>query len=196
MMSKDDLTLVPLTRELIEPTIAMCGECVGKNLYTEEMLLKALERPEEKFLLLVTPENKPVAYLYIRLIGIEEAEQIAKLSLSKLKELTGKDTPLIGNMQSIGVLPEYRNHDLSKYLIELGLQWLTEETEADIAFGVCWKPYGKVPVEKTVKSFGFSHLADSRRVWYDRTDLICPVCKGRCECDAAIYYKRLDRRGV
>lgn len=192
-MKTEDLSLVPLSAELLEQTVAMCGECVGENLYTREILLKALKQPEQKFLLLVTPENKPVAYIYFRLMGLEEAEQLAKHSLAKLQELSGKEKPLLGNLQSIGVLPAYRNCDLSKYLVECYLRWIQEETEADMAFGVFWKPCGKVPMEKTLKSFGFSHLTDSKRVWYDRTDLVCPVCKGRCECDAAIYYKRLER---
>ena len=122
-----------------------------------------------------------------------EAEKLAKISLSKLKNLTGKEKPLFGNMQSIGIIPEYRNRRLSNYLVEQCLQWLIEKTEADIVIGVCWKPGGKVPMEKTLKRYEFSHLADVRRLWYDRVDLICPVCRGRCECDAAIYYKRLER---
>ena len=111
----------------------------------------------------------------------------------KSKNLTGKEKPLFGNMRSIGIIPEYRNRRLSNYLVEQCLQWLIEKTEADIVIGVCWKPGGKVPMEKTLKRYEFSHLADVRRLWYDRVDLICPVCRGRCECDAAIYYKRLER---
>lgn len=34
-----------LSPELMGQTVAMCGKCVGKNLYTKEMLIKALEQP-------------------------------------------------------------------------------------------------------------------------------------------------------
>lgn len=195
-MPDADLQLISLSSELVEQALELCEACVGKNLYTKEMLLKAVEDSRQKFLLLVTSENKPAAYFYFRLIEIEEAEKLAKMSLAKLKKLTCKENPLIGNMQSIGVIPEYRNRQLSNYLVEQCLQWLTEETEADIVMGVCWKPGGKVPMEKTLKRYGFSHLADAKRLWYDRTELVCPVCRGRCECDAAIYYKKLERNAA
>lgn len=192
-MPDTNLQLTSLSVELLEPALEICETCIGKNLYTKEILLKAITDPMQKFLLLVTSENKPVAYFYFRLIEIEEAEKLAKISLLKLKNLTGKEKPLFGNMQSIGIIPEYRNRRLSNFLVEQCLQWLIEKTEADIVIGVCWKPSGKVPMEKTLKRYEFSHLADVRRLWYDRVDLICPVCSGRCECDGAIYYKRLER---
>lgn len=188
-----NLQLISLTAELVETALELCEACVGKNLYTKEMLLKAAEDPKQKFLLLVTSENKPAAYFYFRLIEIEEAEKLAKMSLDKLKKMTGKEHPLFGILQSIGILPGYRNRQLSNYLVEQCLQWFLEETEADIVIGVCWKPDGKVPMERTLKRYGFSHLEDVKRLWYDREDLVCPVCLGRCECDAAVFYKRLER---
>ena len=48
-------------------------------------------------------------------------------------------------------------------------------------------------MEKNLKKFGFCYLVNSKRVWYDKKELICPICNGRCKCDGAIYYKILER---
>lgn len=192
-MNTEELIVAPLSNDLLEQAVDLCGECVGENLYTKEMLEKAIQQQNHFFYLLLTPENKAVAYIYFTLMEIREAERLAKHSLDRLKENTQKSDPLIGNLQSIGVHSKYRQKQLSKRLVKIYLQWLLDKTPAEIAFGVFWKPNGMVPMEKTLKAFGFSHLADTKRVWYDKTELICPVCGGRCECDAAIYYKQLER---
>ena len=78
-MPDTNLQLTSLSAELLEPALEICEACIGKNLYTKEILLKAIADPKQKFLLLVTSENKPVAYFYFRLIEIEEAEKLAKV---------------------------------------------------------------------------------------------------------------------
>ena len=69
-MHDTNLQLTSLSAELLEPALEICEACIGKNLYTKEILLKAIADPKQKFLLLVTSENNPVAYFYFRLIEI------------------------------------------------------------------------------------------------------------------------------
>ena len=61
-----------------------------------------------------------------------------------------------------------------------------------VAFIVCWKPGGVVPLGKALSECNFDFLAETKKVWYDDTELICPYCKGRCLCDAEVYYKLLN----
>lgn len=192
-MQTEELTLTPLTQELLEQTVALCDRCVGKNLYTKAELTQAMEGKERQLFLLVTPEKKVAAYAYFRLTDIAEAERLTKQALRQFEEKGFKEHSLLGLIQSIGVCEEYRHQGLSKKLVEIALQWLLENTEADIAFGILWKPYGKAPMEAVIKKCGFSYLTDSQNVWYDNENLVCPVCGGRCSCDAAIYYKLLER---
>lgn len=192
-MQTEELTLTPLTQELLEQTVALCDRCVGKNLYTRAELAQAMEGKERQFFLLVTPERKVAAYAYFRLIDIAEAERLTKQDLRQFEEKGFKEHSLLGLIQSIGVCEKYRHRGLSKKLVEIAFQWLLENTGAELAFGILWKPNGKAPMEAVIKKCGFSYLTDSQNVWYDNENLICPVCGGRCSCDAAIYYKVLER---
>lgn len=193
-MTADEWIWTPLTQERMGKALELCDACVGKNLYTKADLADVMDSSEKQFFFLMTPDETAAAYIYFRLINLEEAERLSKLRLLQMGHPAFEETALIGNLQSIGVRPEYRHQGLSKRLVERYLQWLMNESKADMAFGVFWKPEGKVPMESTLKKFGFHHLVDSPRVWYDKKDLICPVCRGRCSCDAAIYYKVLERK--
>lgn len=192
-MQTKDLTVTPLTWELLEQTVELCDQCVGKNLYTKAEFAEVMERKDRQIFLLLTPKGKVVAYIYFRLTDIAGAERLAKQSFQQFKEKGFDPYSLFGILQSIGVREEYRHCGLSEKLIEIYLQSLLKETAADIAFGVFWKPNGIAPMESVLKKYGFSYLTDSSNIWYDNENLVCPVCKGRCRCDAAIYYKLLER---
>ena len=69
------------------------------------------------------------------------------------------------------------------------------ETDAALAVCIAWKINGFVPLADNLTGCGFQYITDSHLVWYDHEDLVCPYCKGRCKCDAAVYYKMLERGG-
>lgn len=192
-MFAEELTLTSLTQELLEQTIKLCDKCVGENLYTLSEFAEVMESRDKKIFLLVTPKGKVAAYIYFKLADITEAEGLSRQSLQDFNEKVFKKNSVFGILQSIGVCEEYRNYGLSERLSEIYMKWLLENTDADIAFGVFWKPNGKAPMESVLKKFGFSYLTDSKNLWYDNENLVCPVCNGRCRCDAAIYYKLLER---
>ena len=192
-MNIEELILTPLTLEYLDQATQLCGKCVGENLYTKSIIEATIKQQNQQFFLLITPQKKAVAYIYFKLINLREAELLSKKSLSKLKQIVKKDDLIIANLQSIGVLAEYRKCKLSEYLMKVYLEYLLKNTQADIAFGVFWKKNGEIPMEKNLKKFGFCYLVNSKRVWYDKKELICPICNGRCKCDGAIYYKILER---
>ena len=89
-------------------------------------------------------------------------------------------------------LEAYRREHMSVCLVRYFLRMLETELHADVAFCVCWKPQGKIPVTRSLEAFQFRHLADVARFWYDVPELECPICRGRCRCDAAVYYKLFE----
>lgn len=127
----------------------------GENLYTKSIIEATIKQQNQQFFLLITPQKKAVAYIYFKLITLREAELLSKKSLSKLKQIVKKDDLIIGNLQSIGVLAEYRKCKLSEYLMKVYLEYLLKNTQADIAFGVFWKKNGEIPMEKNLKNLGF-----------------------------------------
>ncbi len=178
----------------LDTATELCDRCVGKNLYPRAYLASIIDKPGHYFYLLQTPEGEAPGYIYFFLTGLDEMASLAKLPRERLSAISPKINPVIGNLQSIGVAEEYRYRQLSAELVRFYLEQLQTHTAADTAFGVFWKIGGHVPMEKTLKAFDFHYLTDARRVWYGNRDLICPFCKGRCECAAAVYYKSIGRR--
>lgn len=180
----------------VDAAAKLCDRCVGKNLYPYTYLASVLENPEHFFYLLVTAEEEAVGYIYFFLTGLEEMAALSKLPRERLAMISEREAPVIGNLQSIGVTEAWRRHGLSEQLVGFYLEQLQQCLLADAAFGVFWKPEGHVPMEKTLKAFGFRHLEDAHRVWYDKEDLICPYCRGRCACDGAVYYKPIRKEAT
>ena len=150
-MNIEELILTPLTLEYLDQATQLCGKCVGENLYTKSIIKATIKQQNQQFFLLITPQKKAVAYIYFKLINLREAELLSKKSLSKLKQIVKKDDLIIGNLQSIGVLAEYRKCKLSEYLMKVYLEYLLKNTQADIAFGVFWKKNGEIPMEKVIQ---------------------------------------------
>lgn len=180
-----------LTRAYLDASVALCDQCVGKYLYPRAYLASILEDPAHFFYLLTTPSGEAAGYIYFFLTNLDEMAAVAKLPRGRLSAISPLEHPVVGNLQSIGVAPAWRGRGLSKRLVDFYLGRLRWQLSADAAFGVFWKPEGHVPMERTLNAFGFLHLEDAHRVWYDNEKLVCPYCRGRCVCDAAIYYKSL-----
>ncbi len=192
---KAALKVQRLNEEYLDAAVELCDRCVGKHLYPRAYLASMIEKLGHCFYLLITPEGEAAGYIYFFLAGLEEMAALAKLPGQRLAGISPQKEPVLGNLQSIGVAQHWRGRGLSKTLVGLYLEQLERWASADAAFGVFWRPNGHVPMEKTLKAMGFLHLCDVHRVWYDNEALICPYCKGRCECDGAVYYKPI-RKGA
>ena len=169
----------------------LCDECVGKNLYPPAYLREICGRPKHYFYLLRTPEGEAMGYYYFHLTDLAGMAAFTRLPLTDLTGLCPKRDPVTANLRSIGILPEHRRKDLSIDLVRYFLDMLANRLHADLAFCVCWKPKGKIPVNHSLDAFHFVHLTDVPRFWEDVPDLDCPYCEGRCRCDAAVYYIQL-----
>jgi hypothetical protein len=188
------LSFEELTEANLDVAKGLCDRCVGENLYTKDQLASIIKQPTHYFYLLVTPERNAVGYIYFFLTDLDTMVSLSKVPREHLTALVQEKNPIIGNLQSIGIVEEYQHRQLSTELIRFSLEYLQTDSAVDIAFGVSWKIDGYVPMEKTLRSLDFLYLMDTHRVWYDNQNLICPYCKGRCECDAAVYYKFIGRR--
>lgn len=185
-----------LTKTYLDRAVALCNSCVGENLYPRTELEKVVDDPDHFFYLLFIPKGEVVGYIYFFLTNLEEMTSLSKLPGEQLALISKQRNPIIGNLQSIGVAKEYRKHGISEILMEFYLSKLQEHSSVDVAFGVFWKTRGHVPMEKTLCAFHFIYLADAYGVWRDKKELICPFCQGRCICEAAVYYKPLEKEAI
>ena len=191
----EGFTLERLSPAGLDAASELCDRCVGKNLYPREFLATLPDRPEHLFYLLKTPEETAIGYIYFFLSRLAEMAALSKLPQKSLTVISEKEEPVLGNLQSIAVAKNFRKRGLSKVLVSFYLKQL-ENMGADAAFGVFWKIHGRTPMEPTLTSFDFLHLADSHLVWYDNPRLVCPYCEGRCKCDAAVYYRPFGKETV
>lgn len=180
----------PLKETEIDEARRLCDQCVGENLYSRDEIAAAIGASDKGFYLLKTAAGETVGYLYYYLTDGEQIAKYAKLGMERLRVVYPTLGKPVGKIQSVGIKPEYRGSGLAVQMIRFALNEL-KKLGVDIAFIVCWKPGGKVPLAKTLAECRFCYLAETKKVWYDDTALICPYCKGRCVCDAEVFYKLL-----
>lgn len=183
-----------LTGEYLGRVAELCGQCVGENLYPESYLASIMEKPGHFFDLFLTGEDEIAGYCYAYLTSLEEAAAAAKLPADVLATVSLVKNPVVANIQAVGTAPACRNQGLGRQMLERMLERL-RETDAALAVCIAWKINGFVPLADNLTGCGFQYITDSHLVWYDHEDLVCPYCKGRCKCDAAVYYKMLERGG-
>ena len=177
----------PLKQDTVSVAADLCDRCVGKNLYPTEYLREICGRPEHFFFLLRTPEGKVAGYYYFQLTDLDGMAAFTKLDRQSLSGLCPADA-VVANLRSIGILEDFRGGTLSLDLVGYFLNLLQTKLHADLAFCVCWKPQGRIPVNRSLDVFHFRHLTDVERFWEAVPDLECPCCDGPCQCAAAIYY--------
>lgn len=187
-------SLHALREEELGEAVALCDQCVGENMYTREELAQAITSENRFFFLLKTDEGKIAGYIYYYLTDVESVAKHAKLSTDKLEAVCPVKNAPVGKLQSIGLREEYRKSGLAAQMLDFALNDM-RRISIGTAFIICWKINGFVPLEGTLRKCSFSHLAEAKKIWYDMTDLVCPVCRGRCHCDAEVYYKRIDQEG-
>lgn len=183
--------LKPLSEDEVYEARLLCDGCVGENLYGAEEIASAVGAADRFFYLLKSEAGETVGYIYYYLTDPEYIAKYAKLDAELLRKVYSRTDKKVGKIQSVGLKAEYRGIGLAAQMVNFILEKL-KEISIDVTFIVCWKPRGIVPLGKALSECKFDYLAEAKKVWYDDTELICPICHGRCLCDAEVYYKRLD----
>ena len=189
--NKAVFSLKPLSIEEIEEARLLCDDCVGENLYSKDEISATIDSQEKFFYLLKGEDGETVGYIYYYLTELKYIANYSKLDIELFGTVYSDINKQIGKIQSVGLKTSYRGIGLATKMIQFVLSELKAKF-IDVAFIVCWKPGGAVPLSKALSECDFKYLVDAKRVWYDNTELICPYCKGRCLCDAEVYYKLLD----
>ncbi len=194
MNCKDKLLVQRLSPDMIDTAIALCDEYVGENMYSFEEISAATDGDKSFFFMLYDKNRVPIGYTYFLLMDKKEFLQFSKLDRSQFDSLGLPNGAVIGNLRSLAIVREYRGQHYAKDLFGFSVDFLRSNTKADIAAGVLWKMGEEIPMKKVFEEFSFFHLADTELVWYDKEDMYCPYCKGRCVCGASVYYKNLEAK--
>lgn len=184
-------SLAPLKPEDITEVLRLCDRCVGENLYTREELIHAMKDADSMFLVLKNPNGQLAGYIYYYLTDTEQIARDSRVKSAKISEVCKcEDRMPVGKIQSVGVEEEFRGHGLAKHLVRFALSQLGKMGAAEV-FIICWNIRGVVPLGKVLKECQFTHLTTAKGIWYNKKELYCPYCKGRCKCDAEVFYKKL-----
>lgn len=182
--------LRPLKKEEVGEASFLSDECVGKNLYPTEEIAATLNDQEKFFYLLKNEKDETIGYIYYFLTNEEEIAKYSQLDINVFRKVYPDFNKKVGKIQSVGIKKEYRGNELAVEMMRFILKEM-KKLGIDITFIVCWKPGGFLPLGKTLAKCQFNYLTEAKKIWYDDMELICPHCKGRCSCDAEIYYKLL-----
>ena len=205
--SGGEFYLRPLKKEDIEETLQLMDQCVGENLYQKTELEQTIGRQDRAFLLLKTAEEELAGYIYYYLTSADQIAEDARLAVQKIRQVCGLGAPVresrsaresrpvrkpqfVGKLQSVGIKEAFRRQGLAVLLMEHALAQFAGKGVENV-FIICWNAGGKVPLEKALQKCQFVHLSSAKQIWYDKKDLFCPYCKGRCKCDAEVYFKRI-----
>lgn len=213
--SGGEFYLRPLEKEDVEETLQLMDRCVGENLYQKAELEQTIGRQDRAFLLLKTAEGELAGYIYYYLTTVDQIAEDARLGAQKIRLVCGQSALVsvrapqlvreaqsvresqpvrksqsVGKLQSVGIKEAFRRQGLAVLLMEHALAQFAGKGIENV-FIICWNAGGKVPLEKALQKCQFVHLSSAKRIWYDKKDLFCPYCKGRCKCDAEVYYKRI-----
>lgn len=199
--SSGEFYLRPLKKEDIEETLQLMDQCVGENLYQKTELEQTIGRQDRAFFLLKTAEKELAGYIYYYLTSVDQIAEDARLAVQKIRQVCGLGAParesrsvrkpqLVGKLQSVGLKEEFRRQGLAVLMMEHALAQFAGKGVENV-FIICWNAGGKVPLEKALQKCQFVHLSSAKQIWYDKKDLFCPYCKGRCKCDAEVYFKRI-----
>ncbi len=190
LFNNSSIEFRPLTFEKIGIALALCEKCVGQNLYKKEELELAIIDPDRFFFLAFSKEEL-VGYIYFRLTDVESIASAVRFDKTRILPLCGENA-VIGRIQSVGVDERFRGCGIASLMIEFASSQFVSRN-VDICFVVCWKINDRIPLKNSMETSRFTFFDFAYNIWYDIEDLFCEYCDGRCRCDAALYYKFLNK---
>ena len=189
-MSTGNLELRPLESGDVDAVIKISDESVGKGLYTASEIKETIGSDSKFLYVLKSPDGEIAGYIFFFLTDTDTIVKDAKIDKETFLKVLDGTKAKIGRIQSIAIKEEYRGEGLSEKLIDFAVSKL-QDLKTECTFIVCWKKGDFVPLKKTMEECKFKFLAEVQKVWYDNERLYCPYCKGRCSCNAEIYYKKV-----
>ena len=138
--------------------------------------------------------NPLAGYIYYYLTNEKQIAEDTRLTEQKIKQVCQQDTLApVGKIQSVGIKETFRRQGLAVWLMKYALRQFAEKGIGEV-FIICWNAGGKVPLERALQECKFVHLVSAKMIWYNKKELYCPYCKGRCKCDAEVYFKKVKER--
>ncbi len=105
----------------MDQAAALCGACVGENLYSRSYLASILDHPDHQFWLLTTTPGELAGYIYFLRTDLPAVARLSKLPIERLSAVLPEEGADVWLLQSIGLAKPWQGQELSLELIRFAL---------------------------------------------------------------------------
>lgn len=165
---------------------AECDLRYGPGYMTPEVYAHWMEHPEMIQIALVDGEY--AGYSSMLPVSAEEAVRTMKIDPEDVERISAGKPIMYYKSTVIPFAYEGRGH--FQALARVAMETARKEGYGCM-FSTAWTYGGYTPLARPFARLGFQNLYRRSMLWYDDEGYVCVVCKGRCKCDAEIYYKIL-----
>ena len=166
--------------------LPLCDERYGSGYLTKEIFDHWMEH--KSLLKVAEIEEEFAGFAVMVPAAVQEVMEKMTMPREDVEAIAGGRPALI--YTSAAVPRRHEHKGVMHALAAAGLETARQEGYGSL-FGSAWMYNGKSPIAGTFRVFGFKPLYKREKLWYNDPDYTCVVCKGRCTCDAVIYYKTL-----
>ena len=163
-------------------------DCFGKP-YIFESEMRDFINDDSNRLFVVDEEGRIIgAALFIRddKEKVMEDMEVTEEDFDRICE--GK--PVLHHKFSM-VREDCRGRGIMTGLLSEAFSELEREGIYGAVFGQAWVKNGTIPMEGICTNMGYTPYKHQISPWWKFSDRECSVCKGRCKCDAMVYYRKL-----
>jgi len=163
-----------------------CDLRYGEGYMTPQVYDHWMEHPDMIQIALV--DGKFAGYSSMMPVTREEVIQLMAVEPEDVDRISGGRPILYYKSTVVPFEYEGRGHfqALAKVAMDTG-----RAQGYSCMFSTAWTYNGYTPLARPFQRLGFQYLYRRSMLWYDDEGYTCIICKGRCKCDAEVYYKTL-----
>lgn len=176
------------TRSDIPAIVSLTCDCFGENYTFDEEMQRFID--DERNRVYVEYDDKGLSGAFMLLA--EDEDMISKSMEVKSDDYDriSQGKPCLHHKFS-AVRTDRRQDGLMTAMIQEAIADLENEGKYGAIFGQAWIRNGEIPMAVVCDRAGYVQYKRQIRPWYGITDRYCNICKGRCKCDAMVYYRQL-----
>ncbi len=179
----ENLTIIDGSEKYYDVVQKLCDDRFGPGLIVRADYDHWMEHPEMFRIALVDGEFAGYATAF----PADDNELVRRLHMTveEIHNLAG-DTPRMFYHNTV-VRPEYERRGIGMTLF-FSVQEAAIKAGYRAQFCSAWVHDGKVHVGTAMERLGLKPVCVCEKLWYGNENYYCVVCKGRCVCDAMIYF--------
>lgn len=162
----------------------LCNERYGKGYMTSELYNRWMKSPQ--MIQIALADGNFAGFSAMVPMTVEETMKYMGMPREDVERIAAEKPIMCYKSAAIPASYEGRGH--FRALAQVAFQ-ICRELGYGCMFASAWTYNGFTPMEKSFRVLGFQFLYRRQMLWYDDRNYTCVICKGRCKCDAMIYYK-------